>query len=117
MATIPIKRTRTTKQETEPDAGERQETPDGEEQESQQSAAEEMQDAEGETDAAEMDAQQIDMDDMPDDMEGEEEPDGEEPWRPQLALLVALERGFLPASTPISSTRRLPPRIFAIPRN
>ena len=31
-----------------------------------------------------MDAQQIDIDDVPDDMDGEEQPDGEEPWRPQL---------------------------------
>jgi cobaltochelatase CobT len=31
-----------------------------------------------------MDAQQIDADDQPDDEEGEEQKDGEEPWRPQL---------------------------------
>ena len=78
--------------ETEPDAGERQETPDGEEQESQQSAAEEMQDSEGETDAAEMEAQQMDIDEQPDDLEGEEQNDGEEPWRPAASLLVALQR-------------------------
>jgi cobaltochelatase CobT len=71
-------------EEAEPDSGEQQETPEGEEQESQQSAAEELQDAEGETDASEMDAQQLDVDDMPDDMDSEESPDGEEPWRPQL---------------------------------
>lgn len=71
-------------QEAEPDSGERSETPEGEEQESQQSAMEELQDAEGETEAAEMDARQMDADDRPDDMEGEEQDDGEEPWRPQL---------------------------------
>ncbi len=71
-------------EEAEPDSGDQQETPEGEEQESQQSAAEELQDAEGETDASEMDAQQLDVDDMPDDMDSEESPDGEEPWRPQL---------------------------------
>ena len=43
-----------------------------------------MQDAEGESEAAEMDAQQMDVDEQPDDQEGEEESDGEEPWRPQL---------------------------------
>ena len=43
-----------------------------------------MQDSEGETEAAEMDAQQMDVDDQPDDSEGEEQDDGEEPWRPQL---------------------------------
>jgi cobaltochelatase CobT len=71
-------------EEPEPDSGERNETPEGEEQESQQSAMEEMQDAEGETDAAEMDAQQIEADDIPDDMDSERQEDGEEPWRPQL---------------------------------
>jgi cobaltochelatase CobT len=68
--------------ETEPDSGERNETSDSEEQDSQQSA-EEMQEAEGDTEAAELDAQQLDLDES-DDMEGEETPDGEEPWRPQL---------------------------------
>ena len=43
-----------------------------------------MQDAEGESEAAEMDAQQMDVDEQPDDQDGEEESDGEEPWRPQL---------------------------------
>ncbi|WP_119392871.1 cobaltochelatase subunit CobT [Taklimakanibacter lacteus] len=71
-------------EEAEPDSGDQQETPEGEEQESQQSASEELQDAEGETDASEMDAQQLDIDDIPDDLESEENPDGEEPWRPQL---------------------------------
>jgi cobaltochelatase CobT len=70
--------------EPQEDSGERQETPEGEEQESSQQSMEEMQDAEGETEAAEMDAQQMDVDEQPDDQEGEEESDGEEPWRPQL---------------------------------
>ncbi len=71
-------------QEPEPDAGQREETPDGEDQESQQSSMEELQDSEGETDSSEMDAQQMDVDDRPDDTEGEDQQDGEEPWRPQL---------------------------------
>jgi cobaltochelatase CobT len=71
-------------QEAEDDPGENSETPQGEEQESEQSAAEQMEDAEGESEAAEMEAQQIDSDESPDDAEGEEMPDGEEPWRPQL---------------------------------
>jgi cobaltochelatase CobT len=44
----------------------------------------ELQESEGETEAAEMDAQQMDVDEQPDDQEGEEETEGEEPWRPQL---------------------------------
>jgi cobaltochelatase CobT len=70
--------------EPQEESGERQETPEGEEQESAQQSMEEMQDAEGESEAAEMDAQQMDVDEQPDDQEGEEESDGEEPWRPQL---------------------------------
>jgi len=70
-------------QENEPDSGERNEASDAEEQDSQQSA-EEMQETEGETEAADMDARQLDIDDSRDDMEGEETPEGEEPWRPQL---------------------------------
>ncbi|MCB1377628.1 MAG: cobaltochelatase subunit CobT, partial [Alphaproteobacteria bacterium] len=70
--------------EAEPDSGERQETPEGQEEQSQQQAMEELQDAEGESEAAEMDAQQMEVDEQPDDQEGEEEAEGEEPWRPQL---------------------------------
>jgi cobaltochelatase CobT len=71
-------------QQADPDAGEREETPEGEEQDSQQSAMEELQDTESQTEAAETDAQQSDTDDMLEDADSEEEPDGEEPWRPQL---------------------------------
>ena len=71
-------------QEAEDEPGENSENPQGEDQESQQSSAEEMESAEGETEAAEMDAQQTEADDMPDDLDGEQQDDGEEPWRPQL---------------------------------
>jgi cobaltochelatase CobT len=70
--------------EPQEESGERQETPEGEEQDASQQSMEEMQDAEGESEAAETDAQQMDVDEQPDDQEGEEESDGEEPWRPQL---------------------------------
>jgi cobaltochelatase CobT len=70
--------------EPDEDSGERQETPDSKEQESSQQSMEEMQDAEGESDAAEMDAQQMDVDEQAEDQDGEEEQDGEEPWKPQL---------------------------------
>jgi cobaltochelatase CobT len=71
-------------EEAEPDAGERQETQEGEEQESQQSAMEELQDSQGEAETADMDAQQMETTELPEDMDGEEQEDGEEPWRPQL---------------------------------
>jgi cobaltochelatase CobT len=71
-------------EESEPDSGERQESPDGEDQESEQQATEQLQDSEGETDASEMESRQSEIDDTPDDMEGDEQDDGDEPWRPQL---------------------------------
>ena len=58
--------------EPEEESGERQETPDSEEQQSAQESMEEMQDAEGEAEAAEMDAQQMDVDEQADEQEGEE---------------------------------------------
>ena len=72
--------------EPEEDSGEREETPDSEEQDSSQQSMEEMQDAEGESEAAEMDAQQMDVEDEGEDQDGEEEQDGEEPWKPQLPV-------------------------------
>jgi len=81
-------------EEAEPDSGERNETPEGDQQESEQQAAEELQDSEGETEAAEMDAQQMDVDDQPDDSEGEEQDDGEEPWRPQLPFSSLSNENF-----------------------
>jgi cobaltochelatase CobT len=73
-----------TDDEADPDSGERNETPEGEEQESSQESMQELQESEGDTDASQMDAQQIDSDELPEDMDAEESPDGEEPWRPQL---------------------------------
>ena len=59
-------------QDSEEDGGQREESPEGEEQESQQSAAEELEDSEGDADASEMDAQQMDVEDTPDDADGQE---------------------------------------------
>ncbi len=70
--------------EAEEDQGERSETPQGEEQESEQQAAEEVESTEGESEGAEMEAQQLETEDSLDDSDGQEQEDGEEPWRPQL---------------------------------
>jgi cobaltochelatase CobT len=78
----------------EPDAGERQEETQGDQEESTQQSMEELQDSEGDTDAAEMDAQQPEQDETPDDLEGEELPDGEEPWRPQLPFSSLANENF-----------------------
>jgi len=64
--------------------GEQSEQPQSEDQESEQAASEELQSSEGETESAEMEAQAAETDELPDDLEGEEMEDGEEPWRPQL---------------------------------
>ncbi len=71
-------------QEPSEEPGEKSEIQQGEDQESQQSAAEEMESAEAEQDGSETEAQQTESDDAPNDLEGEEMDDGEEPWRPQL---------------------------------
>ena len=76
------------------DGGEQQETPQGEEQESQQQAMEELQEAEGESEAAEMDAQQMEVDEQPDDEAGEDETDGQEPWRPELPFSSMTNENF-----------------------
>ena len=71
-------------QEPSQDPGEKSQSPDGEDQESQQSAAEEMESSEGDSEASDMEAQPNPSDDSPDDLDGQELDDGEEPWRPQL---------------------------------
>ena len=86
-------------EESEPDGGERQESPDGEEQESQQSAAEELQDSEGDTDASEMESQQSEVDEAPDNLEGQEQEDGDEPWRPQLPFSSLSNEDFYKVHT------------------
>ena len=81
-------------QEAEDEPGENSQPPDGEQQESQQSAAEEMESTEGETDTADMEAQQTETEESPDDMEGEQQDDGEEPWRPQLPFSSLSNENF-----------------------
>ena len=71
-------------QEPEENAGERSETPEGQEQESQQQAAEELESAEGDTEVSDRDAEQNQSDAQPEELDGELEDEGEEPWRPQL---------------------------------
>lgn len=71
-------------EDAEPDGGQKEESPDGEDQQGEQEAQQELQDSEGETEQSEMEGQQSELDDSPDDMEGEEVDEGEEPWRPQL---------------------------------
>ncbi|MEO6608934.1 MAG: cobaltochelatase subunit CobT [Aestuariivirga sp.] len=81
-------------QEAEDEPGERSENPQGEEEKSEQASAEEQETAEGESESAEMDAQQTSSDDAPDDMDGEMEDDGEEPWRPELPFSSLSNENF-----------------------
>jgi cobaltochelatase CobT len=70
-------------EESEEDQGERNETPDGQEQESEK-PAEQMEQAEGETETAELESQSVQTDDQSEDQEADQDTDGEEPFRPQL---------------------------------
>jgi cobaltochelatase CobT len=81
-------------QEAEDEPGENSQTPEGEQQESQQSSAEEMESTEGDTEAAEMEAQQTEAEELPDDMDGEQQEEGEEPWRPQLPFSSLSNENF-----------------------
>ncbi len=81
-------------QEAEDEPGENSETPQGEEEQSEQASAEEQETAEGESESAEMDAQQTSADDAADDLDGELEDDGEEPWRPELPFSSLSNENF-----------------------
>jgi cobaltochelatase CobT len=81
-------------QEAEDEPGERSENPQGEEEKSEQASAEEQESAEGESESAEMDSQQTSSDDSPDDLDGEMEDDGEEPWRPELPFSSLSNENF-----------------------
>ena len=81
-------------QEAEDEPGEKSENPQGEEEKSEQASAEEQETAEGESESAEMDAQQTSSDDAPEDMDGELEDDGEEPWRPELPFSSLSNENF-----------------------
>ena len=79
--------------DAEDDPGERNETPEGQEEDSQQSS-EDMQEAEGETESAEMQARSIATDDQPQDQDVDEDTDGEEPFKPQLPFSNAASTDF-----------------------
>ena len=81
-------------QEAEDEPGEKSENPQGEEEQSEQASAEEQETAEGESESAEMDAQQTSSDDAADDLDGEMEDDGEEPWRPELPFSSLSNENF-----------------------
>ncbi len=80
--------------DAEDDPGERNETPEGQEEQSEQQSSDDMQEAEGETESAEMEARSIDTDDQPDDQEVDQDTDGEEPFKPQLPFSNAASSDF-----------------------
>ncbi len=73
----------TSEEEQEAEPGESEENQEGEQQ-TESAAAEEMMEAEGESEDSMQDAAEIDLEQVPDDLDDESMPDGEEPWRPQL---------------------------------
>ena len=66
------------------DPGQKSEPSQGEDQQDAATSAEEDQQTAGESESAETEMQEVEGDADADDAEGEEQPEGEQPWRPEL---------------------------------
>ncbi|MGF7158428.1 cobaltochelatase CobT [Rhodoligotrophos appendicifer] len=80
---------------SEPDQGQES---DGEESEDSQS--DDVQDAQGELESSDQQTTDADVEEVPEDGESEEAPDGSEPWRPQLPFSSANNEDFYKVFTP-----------------
>jgi cobaltochelatase CobT len=67
----------------EADSGQSEEVREGEQQ-AEAAESQETRDSEAESDQAMEDAAEIDSDDVPEDLDAKDTPEGDEPWRPQL---------------------------------
>ncbi len=70
-------------QSEEPETGDMDADADGETQEADGSTSADVEQGEGDTEDGEQDATDMDVDDVFDDADAEDAPDGQEPWRPQ----------------------------------
>ena len=68
----------------EPEEGDAENSEERTESQAESAESEEAEEGEGDADDAMQDMAEIDSEQVPDDSEGEEEPEGEEPFRPQL---------------------------------
>jgi len=84
--------------EDESEEDEESETGESEDQqesdESQEASAEEMEQGEGESEESMEEAAEIDSDMVPEDIDEEQAPEGEEPWRPQLPFSSLSNENF-----------------------
>ncbi len=72
-----------TEEDSDPDADQSDEQEEGDPAEAEAQSSESAERAEGESEATDQDAVEIDIDDVPDDLDADDAPDGQEPFRPQ----------------------------------
>ncbi len=85
-------------QDSDGDQSEEQE--EGDPAESEAQSAEDAERAEGESEATDQDAVEIDVDDIPEDMDSDDAPDGQEPFRPQTPFSNILDKDAYKVFTP-----------------
>jgi cobaltochelatase CobT len=68
----------------EPDSGDMEADSDGQTQEAEGMTSADMEQGEGDTEEGERDAVEVDADDALDDMDADDAPEGQEPWRPNM---------------------------------
>jgi cobaltochelatase CobT len=71
-------------EEEDKDSGDENQDQEQSEREAQSSESDDMDQSQSESEQAVQDAAEIDTEDLSEDIESQDEPDGEEPWRPQL---------------------------------
>ncbi|MEM1199105.1 MAG: cobaltochelatase subunit CobT [Pseudomonadota bacterium] len=79
-------------EDADPEGDQSDEQEEGDPAEAEAQSSEDAERAEGESEATDQDSVEIDVDDVPDDLDSDEAPDGQEPFRPQTPFSNALER-------------------------
>jgi cobaltochelatase CobT len=80
--------------EEDEESGDQNENQEENQGEAESAESEEMDRAESDSEEAMQDATEIDTDELNDDLESQEQPDGEEPWRPQLPFASLSNEDF-----------------------
>jgi cobaltochelatase CobT len=80
--------------EEDDESGDQNENQEENQGEAESAESEEMDRAESDSEEAMQDAAEIDTDELNDDLESQEQPDGEEPWRPQLPFASLSNEDF-----------------------
>ena len=79
-------------EDADPDGDQSDEQEEGDPAEAEAQSSEDAERSEGESEATDQDSVEIDVDDVPDDLDSDDAPDGQEPFRPQTPFSNALER-------------------------